>query len=168
VAAHQARADSDEAYVLDLCDAILREPASRQHRFDWLVGDPGRNGRSRALPVDAYYAARRLVVECRERQQRPIERGVSSGQFAAQRRGVAQDRSARASTRALCSGVCSTASITPELLPALCPNESDRPEGRSQINDIAGEGLIAKPATAFRAWAVWDLAGKHWVYERIW
>jgi DUF971 family protein len=30
------------------------------------------------------------------------------------------------------------ATITPELLPVLCPNESDRPEGRSQINDIAG------------------------------
>jgi len=27
------------------------------------------------------------------------------------------------------------ATITPELLPVLCPNESDRPEGRSQIND---------------------------------
>jgi hypothetical protein len=67
VAAHRARADSDEAYVVDLCDAILGEPASRQHRFDWLVGDPGPNGRSR-LPVDAYYAAHRLVVEYRERQ----------------------------------------------------------------------------------------------------
>jgi hypothetical protein len=31
------------------------------------------------------------------------------------------------------------ATITPELLPVLCPNESDRPEGRSQINGIAGE-----------------------------
>ncbi len=62
------RADSDEAYVLDLCDAILGEPASRQHRFDWLVGDPGRNGRGRTLPVDAYYVARRLVIEYRERQ----------------------------------------------------------------------------------------------------
>lgn len=51
-----------------LCDAILGEPASRQHRFDWLVGDPGRNGRDSTLPVDAYYAARRLVVEYRERQ----------------------------------------------------------------------------------------------------
>jgi hypothetical protein len=30
------------------------------------------------------------------------------------------------------------ATITPELLPVLCANESDRPEGRSQINDIAG------------------------------
>jgi len=33
------------------------------------------------------------------------------------------------------------ATITPELL----PNESDRPEGRSQINDIAGAGF--EPAT---------------------
>ena len=64
----RARADSDEAYVVDLCAAILRECASRQHRFDWLVGDPGRNGQSRALPVDAYYAAHRLVIEYRERQ----------------------------------------------------------------------------------------------------
>jgi hypothetical protein len=37
------------------------------------------------------------------------------------------------------------ATITPELLPVLCSNESDRPEGRSQINDIAGAGF--EPAT---------------------
>jgi site-specific DNA recombinase len=36
------------------------------------------------------------------------------------------------------------ATITPELLPDL-PNSSDRPEGRSQINDIAGAGF--EPAT---------------------
>jgi hypothetical protein len=68
VSTSRARADSDEAYVVDLCDAILRERASRQHRFDWLIGDPGRDGQSRTLPVDAYYAARRLVIEYRERQ----------------------------------------------------------------------------------------------------
>jgi hypothetical protein len=39
------------------------------------------------------------------------------------------------------------ATITPELLSVLCPNDSDRPEGRSQINYIAGAGLIHKPAT---------------------
>jgi hypothetical protein len=39
------------------------------------------------------------------------------------------------------------ATITPELLPVLCANESDRPEGPSQINDIAGAGLIPNPAT---------------------
>jgi len=63
-----SRAASDEAYVVDLCDAILGEPASRQHRFDWLLGDPGRDGRRRTLPVDAYYAGHRLVIEYRERQ----------------------------------------------------------------------------------------------------
>lgn len=64
----RGRAHSDEAYVVDLCDAILAERASRQHCFSWLVGDPGRDGRSRALPVDAYYAAHQLVIEYRERQ----------------------------------------------------------------------------------------------------
>ena len=38
-----------------------------------------------------------------------------------------------------------TATITPELLPVLGLNESDRPKGRSQINDIAGAGF--EPAT---------------------
>lgn len=62
------RSDSDEAYVVDLCDAILGESASRQHLFDWLVGDPGRSGGTRRLPVDAYYARHRLVIEYQERQ----------------------------------------------------------------------------------------------------
>jgi hypothetical protein len=64
----RSRDDSDEAYVVDLCDAILGEPARRQHLFDWLLSDPGRNGRCRRLPVDAYYPAHRLVIEYQERQ----------------------------------------------------------------------------------------------------
>ena len=48
-----------EIYVIDLCDELLGERASRQHRFDWLVGDPGRDGRPRALLVDAFYRAAR-------------------------------------------------------------------------------------------------------------
>jgi hypothetical protein len=35
------------------------------------------------------------------------------------------------------------------------------------VGDIAGAGLIAKPATVLRAWAVWDLAGRRWLAERI-
>ncbi|GAA4153622.1 hypothetical protein GCM10022286_00250 [Gryllotalpicola daejeonensis] len=62
------RADSDEHYVLDLCDLVLGTPCSRQHRFDWLVGDPGRNGSCRRLPVDAYWPELGLVVEYREKQ----------------------------------------------------------------------------------------------------
>jgi hypothetical protein len=47
---------------------LLGEKACRQHRFPWLLGDPGSTGRRVALPVDAYYPAYGLVVEYRERQ----------------------------------------------------------------------------------------------------
>jgi hypothetical protein len=60
--------DSDENYVIDLCDEVLGEQARRQHRFDWLLGDPDTGGTRAPLPVDAYYPDRRLVVEYRERQ----------------------------------------------------------------------------------------------------
>lgn len=59
---------SDEAYVIDLCEQVLGEPASRQHRFDWLRGDLSESGRRARLPVDAYFPAHKLVVEYRERQ----------------------------------------------------------------------------------------------------
>jgi hypothetical protein len=60
--------NSDEAYVVDLCDEVLEEKAARQHRFDWLLGDPSTGGRRVRLPVDAYWAGHQLVVEYRERQ----------------------------------------------------------------------------------------------------
>lgn len=67
------RDDSDEAYVIDLCDEVLGTPASRQHRFDWLLGDPGQNGARRRLPVDAYWDSQAIVVEYREIQHdRPV------------------------------------------------------------------------------------------------
>ena len=62
------RENSDEYYVLDLCDEVLGERGRRGHRFDWLLGDPGRSGRRRSLPVDCYWPGHRLVVEYRERQ----------------------------------------------------------------------------------------------------
>src|SRR5205823_2918968 len=61
VAGRDGRRDRDESYVIDLCDEILDEHASRQHRFDWLRGDAGSSGTTVALPVDAYYARRCLV-----------------------------------------------------------------------------------------------------------
>lgn len=58
---------------MDLCDDALQEQGSRQHRFEWLVGDPGRAGRRVKLPVDGYWAGARLVVEYREVQHdRPV------------------------------------------------------------------------------------------------
>jgi hypothetical protein len=62
------RETSDEAYVLDLCDEALGERGQRQARFEWLVGDPGKDGRRRQLPVDGYWPEHRLIVEYRERQ----------------------------------------------------------------------------------------------------
>ena len=59
----KSRADSDEYYVIDLCDEVLGHKASRQHRFYFLTGDTGKR-----LPVDAYYEDLKLVVEYYERQ----------------------------------------------------------------------------------------------------
>jgi diadenosine tetraphosphate (Ap4A) HIT family hydrolase len=64
-----ARSDSDEKYILDRVAEVLAEPDYRwQHRFPTLVGDPGRDGRPRPLPVDGYFPRHRLVVEYWERQ----------------------------------------------------------------------------------------------------
>jgi len=67
------RENSDEAYVLDMCDDVLGEVGQRQARFDWLRGDRGKNGHSRRLPVDGYWPEHLLVVEYREIQHdRPV------------------------------------------------------------------------------------------------
>lgn len=58
----------DETYIIDLCDAVLQLKASRQHRFDFLLGDPNARGRCARLPVDAYYPELQLVIEYHERQ----------------------------------------------------------------------------------------------------
>lgn len=63
------RAHSDETYVIDCCDKVLGLTANRQKRFDFLVGDLHKNGKTRTkLPVDAYYESLRLVIEYREIQ----------------------------------------------------------------------------------------------------
>lgn len=62
------RAESDEHYVLDLCDEVLGTTCRRQWRFDDLRGDRGQNGRQAKLPVDGYYPDHRLIVEYMEIQ----------------------------------------------------------------------------------------------------
>lgn len=55
--------NKDETYVINLCDKVLNDTASRQHRFDFLKGDTGVK-----LPVDAYYEKYHLVIEYYEKQ----------------------------------------------------------------------------------------------------
>jgi diadenosine tetraphosphate (Ap4A) HIT family hydrolase len=63
------RKDSDEKYILDLVAEVLAEPDYRwQHRFPTLLGDPGKDGKRRQLPVDGYFPRHRLVVEYWEKQ----------------------------------------------------------------------------------------------------
>lgn len=66
-AAKKARLLTDETYILDLCDEVLGQKSERQKRFDFLKGDPHKDGITRTkLPVDAYYPAYRLVIEFKE------------------------------------------------------------------------------------------------------
>lgn len=62
------RADSDEIYVLDLVAEIIDENYIGQMKFDTLLGDPGKSGQRRKLPVDAYFPEVNLIVEYREKQ----------------------------------------------------------------------------------------------------
>ena len=83
------RSESDEFYVIDLCDELFGVQASRQHRFDWLRGDWSEKKQSFSLlPVDAYWHSLGLVIEYAERQhsesvkifdQRDTISGVSRG-----------------------------------------------------------------------------------------
>ena len=59
----KGRTESDEAYIIDLCDEFSKQKALRQHRFDFLLGDSGTK-----LPVDAYYPSLNLVIEFCEKQ----------------------------------------------------------------------------------------------------
>lgn len=58
----------DEHYVLNICDKVLKLAGSRQHRFDFLVGDKNDKSQATKLPVDSFYKELNLVIEYRERQ----------------------------------------------------------------------------------------------------
>jgi hypothetical protein len=63
------RLKSDETYVIGLCDRVLPVKANRQKRFDFLLGDLHKNGKTQTkLPVDAYYEELQLVIEYKEIQ----------------------------------------------------------------------------------------------------
>lgn len=61
---------SDEYYILNMCDLILEEKASRQHTFPFILGDFHKDKISRTkLPLDAFYKKLNLVIEYREKQE---------------------------------------------------------------------------------------------------
>ena len=62
------RREKDEQWIISLCDSVLGLRAIRQHRFPFLLGDPGFSGRRVALSVDAFYPDLDLVIEYHERQ----------------------------------------------------------------------------------------------------
>jgi len=56
--------NSDEYYLVNLCDELLGQEASRKHTFDTLVGRLHKKGKGRTkLPLDAYYEDLKLVLE---------------------------------------------------------------------------------------------------------
>lgn len=54
--------------MLDLIAEELGTDYEWQKTFDTLLGDPGKNGKRRKLPVDAYFHSLKIVVEYREKQ----------------------------------------------------------------------------------------------------
>jgi hypothetical protein len=71
------RLESDEAYIIDLCDTVLGEKAERQKRFDFLLGDLHKDGKTRTqLPVHAYYENLKLVVQYLEMQLPESNEGI--------------------------------------------------------------------------------------------
>jgi hypothetical protein len=69
-----SRRNRDEDYIIDLCDEILKLKGSRQHRFDFLLGDPGKTGKRAKLPVDVYYKEMNCVIEFKEIQHiKPVK-----------------------------------------------------------------------------------------------
>lgn len=68
IAKTNSRKDSDEHYVLDLCDEVINKTGLRQHRFDFLLGDANAKGVCAKLPVDIYYPELNLVIEYKEQQ----------------------------------------------------------------------------------------------------
>lgn len=62
--------NSDEYYLVNLCDTLLKQRASRKHTFDTLVGNLHKRGKGRTkLPLDAYYEELKLVIEFFEKQE---------------------------------------------------------------------------------------------------
>jgi len=64
------REESDEYYLIGLCNELLKEKAIHQKTFNFLLGDFHKNGKTRTeLPLDAYYSDLNLVIEFIEKNK---------------------------------------------------------------------------------------------------
>lgn len=63
------RQNSDEYYLIGLCNELLGEKASHQHTFSFLLGDFHKDKKTRTrLPIDAYYPKLNVAIEFFERE----------------------------------------------------------------------------------------------------
>ena len=73
--AAQAIENSDEFYLIGLCDQILNQTASRKHTFDNLLGNLHKKGKGRTkLPLAAYYEPLKLAIDFTGKKQNTEER----------------------------------------------------------------------------------------------
>ncbi|GGG52514.1 hypothetical protein [Bizionia arctica] len=70
----EKRENSDEFYIIDLCDQLLGEKASRKHTFSNLLGDMHKRGKTRTkLPVAAFYEDANVAIEFIEKGNKTEE-----------------------------------------------------------------------------------------------
>jgi hypothetical protein len=76
----KAKTINDEAYIMNICDELLLQPSVRQFTFENLLGDYHKDGESRtALPLDAYYEEKKLVLELINKRSPAPKKGVDKG-----------------------------------------------------------------------------------------
>lgn len=62
--------NSDEYYLVDLCDELLQQKASRKHTFPNLVENLHKKGKGiTKISLDAYYEDLKLVLEFFKKKQ---------------------------------------------------------------------------------------------------
>ena len=76
----KAKTINDEAYIMNICDELLLQTSVRQFTFENLLGDYHKDGESRtALPLDAYYEEKKLVIELINKRSPAPKKGIDKG-----------------------------------------------------------------------------------------
>ncbi|MFT4900710.1 MAG: hypothetical protein ACI9U0_002517 [Flavobacteriales bacterium] len=73
--------NSDDTYLIELCDQLLKEVSRKQFTFDDLLGDFHKDKISQTkLPLDAYYTSLNLVIEVVNKKSTPPKKGKDKSQ----------------------------------------------------------------------------------------